>query len=278
MPNIFINNQNLGPVIDVKELPTTDINPNAIYRLVKQRYDIVDGHGKDSTIAPVGYYKPAEGTSWSANYVNRGSYGEAFDGYYDCPVARMRRGTQDVNWDPVHCEPEESSGIFYYDTVLDQCYFKHNTVGVGGVNFYSETDLERDVGTIYLGLYMYNSGSWIQIGHDEECTFLGVIDTSVGTLEKAYVTKVGEKTYYIAGTFTLNKTLSVDGHKVFTNFAVGPTAKYAVCQQSGSANMDPWTIPATFMVMPTGEMWLRPASAMERVGGRVSFSITMTVA
>ena len=33
MANIFVNNKNLGPIIDVETLPSTDVNQNALYRL-----------------------------------------------------------------------------------------------------------------------------------------------------------------------------------------------------------------------------------------------------
>ena len=167
MANLIMNGINLGPIIDVyQELPVTNINEHAIYRLYIRKFDMFDGHGKDNETCPVGYYKPAEGSRWTGSQVERGSYGQYMDGYYDCPVSRMRRGTPNANWDPVHCTKEEGSGIWYYDYEKDDVFFAWNSVGYGGVNPYTIEMLDKKLGTYIEGYYVYSNDKWNKLNHE----------------------------------------------------------------------------------------------------------------
>lgn len=164
MANLIMNDVNLGPIIDAyNELPLFFINEHAVYRLYSRKFDITDGHGKDSDVCPVGFYKPAEGSKWWHNEVERGSYGQVFDGFDDCPVQRMREGRPNASWDPVPCEPEEASGIFYYDFAADKCFFAHHDVGYGGVNLYTEEMLDRDLGTSVQAYYTRGLNKWVRL-------------------------------------------------------------------------------------------------------------------
>ena len=247
MANIFVNNKNLGPIIDAKTLPSTDVNPNAIYRLATSKFDITNGHGKDSTACPVGYYKPAAGTYWTGSQVIRGSYGQYMDGYYDCPVSRMRRGNPDANWDPVPCTAEESSGLWYYDYERDDVFFAWNPVGTGKTNFYSPDQLDKTLGLKNSGIYTNLSGIYTPLNDTEACTFLGVGNDC--TITNSRCVKVGHNTYRVNGALTTSVAINANtSHLLITNFKIGPTAKSVVQPQPGYGYTDVSGLICTFLI------------------------------
>ena len=254
MPNIILNNKNLGPIIDVTALPTENINPNAIYRLIISKFDMVNGHGKDNESYPVGYYKPATGTKWTATQVTNGSSGVYMDGYSASPCTKMRKGTFD-SWNPVPCTAAESSGIWYYDYERDNVYFAWNPVDYGGVNYYSPEKLNQTLGYKYGGCYTYLSGKWEPIDDREECTFLGTGYNT--TLSNVKCVKIGENTYHVTAEVKTNTTMNANTpYRFITNFKIGPVAKAVPFIETGYGYTNNSGLIATFLIHVNGDCWI----------------------